>query len=279
MSPPEPTPPVDGAPPPEGAPPPAADAPPAPGAPPVVFGAKRALWVLVVFLGTQLLVAAIAAVYAAAHNLRRGGPATPDGIQIDVRVTLGAALGGLLFAGLAALRSVRKALRAPGGEALRGPLGFAGASGEACVLAALRGLGLVTLFVLASVFLPSPSHDLGPLAHAASQGGWARVVWGLIAIAIAPPAEELVFRGALYAGLARSWRPGAAAVVTTAVFVGLHLTEVGTYWPAWIAIGTLGALALRERLRAGSLLPAIALHAGYNAGLVLLVALLAALGK
>jgi membrane protease YdiL (CAAX protease family) len=90
-------------------------------------------------------------------------------------------------------------------------------------------------------------------------------------VLVAPPAEELVFRGVLYAGLARSWRPAIAGVVTTTIFVALHLTEVGGYWPGWLAIGAMGALALRVRLREGSLWPAIALHATYNAGLVLLV--------
>jgi len=98
-------------------------------------------------------------------------------------------------------------------------------------------------------------------------------ITALLACLVAPPTEELVFRGALYAGLARSWRPAGAAAVTTAIFVALHGTELGAYWPGWIIVALVGALALRARLATGSLLPAIALHASYNLGLVIAVTL------
>jgi membrane protease YdiL (CAAX protease family) len=107
------------------------------------------------------------------------------------------------------------------------------------------------------------------LAQAATAGGAARVLWAVLALAVAPPTEELLFRGVLYGGLARSWGARAAAVATTVLFVALHATEIGRFWPGWAVISALGALALRARLKTGSLVPAIALHAAYNMGLVL----------
>jgi membrane protease YdiL (CAAX protease family) len=244
----------------------------APGPPdPPPFGAKRGLRILMVFLGVQILVAVVIGVWAAMHNLRKGGPASPDGIKIDPLVTLGAAFGGTLLAGLAVLRSVRRAFALPGGDAVRAAVGWRTAPRRDCFRAAFAGLGLVVAFVVMGAMLPVRPTDLGPLARAASAGGGARFFWAALAIGVAPPVEELVFRGALYAGLARSWGPSWAALATTAIFVALHATEVGAYWPAWMAIATLGALALRARLVTGSLLPAIALHATYNLGLVLMV--------
>jgi membrane protease YdiL (CAAX protease family) len=96
-------------------------------------------------------------------------------------------------------------------------------------------------------------------------------MWAILAIGVAPPTEELLFRGVLYAGFARSWGARAAAVVTTALFVALHAPEIRGYWPGWMVIASLGALALRARLRTGSLAPAIALHVGYNLALVVVI--------
>jgi membrane protease YdiL (CAAX protease family) len=239
-----------------------------PEAPP--FGARRAVWIVLAFLGVQLAVALVVGVVAGVHNLKKPGPASPGGVQIDLGVTLGAAFVGAVLGGLVAMRMVRRSFAGPGGNAVRAAVGWMPASGRACARAALGGLALVAAFVVVGVALPVRPHELGALARAANTGGWPRLLWATLAIAVAPPTEELVFRGALYAGLARSWNATGASVVTTAVFLALHGTELGAYWPAWIAIATLALVALRLRLATGSLLPAIALHASYNLGLVLM---------
>lgn len=238
--------------------------------------------ILAAFLGVQLGVAVVAGVAVAVRNLKVAGPPSPDGIQLDPRLALGAAFAGALLAGVVALRMVLRTFARAGGQGqaddVKGAIGWTGASRRECARAALTGLALVTAFVVAAAALPTRVHPMGPLASAANAGGWARVLWALLAVCIAPPTEELVFRGVLYAGLARAWRPAAAGVATTVIFVALHATEVGSYWPAWLAIATLGALALRARVATGSLLPAIALHASYNLGLVLMVLAQAAHG-
>jgi membrane protease YdiL (CAAX protease family) len=217
------------------------------------------------FLGVQILVAVAIGVYAGYRHVVGGAPAPGGGIQIDSRVTLTAAVGGTLLAGLVVAWMLRRT--ADGNAAV----GWRGASVRACARAALQGLGLVVVLTLLSSVLPAPSHRLGPLAGLAQAGGWARIAWAFLAVVVAPPVEEVVFRGVLYAGLAAKWRSEIAGAITTAVFVALHVTEIGTYWPAWLTIGLLGALALRARVATGSLLPAIALHATYNLGLVLAV--------
>jgi len=234
---------------------------------PAVFGARRAAGVLFAFLGVQIVVSIVVGVAAFLRASRAPGAGAP---VLDVGTTLAAAFPGAVLSGLVALRMVRRALAAPGGEGARAAVAWARASARACVGAALLGLALVTAFLVVGAALPVRPHELGALARAAQLGGWPRALWAVLAVAVAPPSEELVFRGALYGGLARAWGTAAAAVVSTAVFVALHATEVGGYWPAWIAISTLGALALRLRVKTGSLLPAIALHAAYNLGLVLM---------
>jgi membrane protease YdiL (CAAX protease family) len=229
-----------------------------------VLGAWRALLVLAAFLGAQLVVAVVAGVWVGVRHARGGAAAAGQAFALDAGAAIAAALIGTLVGGLAVLGLVRRS--ADGWAAV----GWVGAPVRACVGAALQGFGLVAVFVLLGRALPEP-RALGPLATLARAGGWSRAAWAVLAFVLAPPVEELVFRGALYAGLRRAGRPAVAAVVTTLVFVGLHATEIGRYGPAWIAIGALGALALRARLATGSLVPAVVLHASYNLGLVLAV--------
>jgi membrane protease YdiL (CAAX protease family) len=240
--------------------------------PPTPVGPKWGLKIFAAFLGAQMVVAVAVGVLASRGRIggvsARPGQAMPT---VDLRVALGAALVGTLLGGLVALLMVRRTFARPDGADARVAVGWRGASPRACLRAALQGLGLVAAFVIVGVVWPGRRHDLGPLASAASAGGWARAAWAALAIGLAPPIEELVFRGVLYAGFSRRWSPRVAGTITTAMFVILHVTEIGAYVPAWLAIGALGGLALRARVATGSLVPPLALHAGYNLGLVLLV--------
>ena len=240
---------------------------------PPPFGAWRALKIVFGFLGVQLAVALVAGVgaFMAGRNAKLAAPAA-DGAPPHLVVTaLGAAFVGSLLAGLVVLFLVRRAFAGPGGDALRAAFGWAAASRRACLRAAAAGFGLAAAYVVIGAFVHAEPHGVGPLARAASAGGTARLLWAALANGDAPPTDELLFRGVLYAGLSRSWGSTWAALVTTAVFVALHATEIGRYAPGWIVIASLGALALRARLVTGSLVPAIALHASYNLALVLLV--------
>ncbi len=111
---------------------------------------------------------------------------------------------------------------------------------------------------------------------AAGAGGWQRLGWAVLALFVAPPVEEFLFRGVLWSGLVRSMGSGKAGVVVTLLFVASHVTEARGYWPAWIAISVLAVAALAVRVRSGSLLPPVVLHTSYNAVLVAAVYLGAA---
>jgi CAAX protease family protein len=228
------------------------------------WGAKRALKALAGFLGAQLAVAGGVGVWAGLRG-SRGAFAAGGGITLDPSLAIAAAFGGTLLAGLAVLFMVRRT--SDGWEAV----GWRVARARAVAVASLQGFALVCLLVLLGRVLPAPHQAAGPLARLARLGGWARFGWAVLAFVVAPPVEELMFRGALYSGLVRATRPFVAGAITTVIFVGLHVPEIGAYWPAWLAIGLLGALALRARVVTGSLVPAIALHATYNLGLVLAV--------
>ena len=94
----------------------------------------------------------------------------------------------------------------------------------------------------------------------------------MTALLLAPPIEELLFRGVLYGGYRRSLGAPAAAALTTSIFVILHVSEIVYYPPAALGIASLALVALWFRLRSAAIGPAIAVHFGYN----LVIALVAA---
>jgi membrane protease YdiL (CAAX protease family) len=102
------------------------------------------------------------------------------------------------------------------------------------------------------------------LATSALAGGWQRHLWAFLALVLAPPIEEFVFRGVLLEGLSKSIGALAAAGIVIFAFVIVHVSETLTYWPAWAAIALLAGAALFFRLKTRSLVPAIAAHVGYN---------------
>ena len=134
----------------------------------------------------------------------------------------------------------------------------------------LAGVLLVAGYLLLAVKVhpPTAGQRWGLLASAAASGGWQRGLWALIAL-VAPPIEEFVFRGVLWSGLRRSFGPGVAGVAVTLLFVGSHVTEALSYWPAWVAIAGLGLGTLLLRVQSRSLTPPVALHESYNCALIL----------
>ena len=107
-------------------------------------------------------------------------------------------------------------------------------------------------------------NSVGPLARMAMAGGLPQLAWFTMALLLAPPLEEMLFRGVVYGGYRRSLGPVRAAWLTTAIFALLHITEAIHYPPALIAIAGMALLALRMRLRSAAIGPAVALHFGYN---------------
>ena len=86
---------------------------------------------------------------------------------------------------------------------------------------------------------------------AAAPGAWA-----------APPAR-IPLTGVL--------QDNAGEVVTTGVFVGLHLGEIWYFWPAALSVTAVASVALVLRLRTQAMGAPIALHLAFNAVLAVLV--------
>ncbi len=135
----------------------------------------------------------------------------------------------------------------------------------------LQGLGIGVIIsscwvLVATTILPPETVDQGPnsLTKMALTPGVSRQMWALAALLVAPIGEELLFRGVLYGGLRHSFGRLWAAVLTTIVFVLMHITDIAHYPPAASAITVMALAALWCRLRSHAVGPAVALHLGYN---------------
>lgn len=90
-----------------------------------------------------------------------------------------------------------------------------------------------------------------------------RAWWLVLAVLVAPPAEEFLFRGLLFRALDREWGRW-QAVGGSALFFAIYHPVL-----SWLPVGVLGVCNALLFRRSGFLLPAVLLHAAYNAALLL----------
>lgn len=128
------------------------------------------------------------------------------------------------------------------------------------------GAALALLYLAAALaFAPSAgSLKPGPLARLATMEGAPRAIWLIALLVLAPPVEEVLFRGVLLGGLRSRLSDVKAVGITTFIFAGLHVTEAGGFWPAMTSVVVLGVVLCWLRIRTGSLLPGLFAHTSYN---------------
>ena len=241
---------------------------------PPELAARRALFIFVIFYVGQVVVGFLMGVLAGVYYSATRGSTGPAVLaEMQRTITVPASLVGAVLAALVVLRMTRRSLPGPMTSAALSPIGWSWASARHLATGVLLGfsLSLTYLFALVPSFPPAPDQAWGPLVRAANAGGWSRHGWALLALFVAPPVEEFVFRGVLFTGLSRSWGPGLSGALVTVLFVAPHVTEVLAYWPALVSMGLVGVATLLIRIATKSLAPAIFVHASYNLVLVLAV--------
>jgi len=124
------------------------------------------------------------------------------------------------------------------------------------------GLGVALVFVLEAIddVVQSPVSRLAMDVIAPdgfSWGGMASMI--VVAGAIAPFAEEMLFRGILYDWVRRRWGVVVGVIVSSAAFGIAHMNP---YWAAYVALVGVVLAVIYEK--SGSLWPPIFLHMSYN---------------
>lgn len=134
----------------------------------------------------------------------------------------------------------------------------------------LWALAVGLLIALACLFLSPlmsalPEQDaVGPFTRMANTSGFQRIIVIVIALILAPPVEELLYRGVLFGGFCRSFGALWSAILSTMLFVASHVMEAIHFWPAFIFIGLMASAALWFRLHSKAIGPSVALHFSYN---------------
>ena len=254
---------------------PTLDSPPeAVAAAPRTFGAGRAVWVLLAYFLVQLAAGIagglVSVIYATSHGIPASG-AVAWFLQVAVFPTT---FVTLLASGLVVYRIVRRSFPGSLASGAMSPIGWVPSTQQAMLWGALAGGVVALLYVRVAVPLwpPNAHQELGPFTTAAATAqGWPRALWAVTVLLMAPPLEEFIFRGALLAGLTRSFGSLSAGVLVTTIFVASHLTETYLYYPAIGAIALVGVCTLMARLQSGSLLTGIAVHGAYNLVIVVSV--------
>lgn len=123
----------------------------------------------------------------------------------------------------------------------------------------------VTYVLVASYFFsPESEVSVGPLTEMLLKPGKTRIAWILFALFFAPPVEEFLFRGVIFAGISYSRGIIASAVITSILFTVIHAFEAIHYPPAFIGIGLIAVVTMVLRIKYKALGPSIAAHFGYN---------------
>jgi membrane protease YdiL (CAAX protease family) len=125
---------------------------------------------------------------------------------------------------------------------------------------------LIALAAYPLATLVPPSGPANPLLAKAflDKGPAILLAWSASLIIGAPIGEEMVFRGAIQGYLSRRIRTPIAIVGAALLFLLIHVPQLDGYWPAMVAIFGLGIVAGTARVRTGSLLGAMVVHAAYN---------------
>ncbi len=124
--------------------------------------------------------------------------------------------------------------------------------GAALGLAGRLYLLLLRLFPWGAALLDQSAAQLAAVPHL-------RAAYFVMAVAVAPFAEEYLFRGLLYRALDREWG-GWRAVAGSAAFFAIYHPPL-----SWLPVGALGVVNALLFKRTGRLAPAVALHMAYNA--------------
>lgn len=157
----------------------------------------------------------------------------------------------------------------------RSVYGFAVHTGKMWQIVEGFAAGFITAFLYAFITnnLVPHSHEnsFGPVTQMVISGGIPKYTWLILALLVAPIIEEYLFRGILFAGFARSAGTKYAVVITTGIFLIVHIAEYLYYPPAMTGILAIGLLAIYLRIKTKALGPCIAAHAGYNLFITLIL--------
>ena len=233
--------------------------------------AATAMGAFFLFMAAQIVVTLVVTIIVAVIFIMSGGGLdNPKGLTAEIQrmmpmivlVSFAGGAIGLVFAAMIVRPSLKDT----------SPFGAAWIMGTPKKIFFCIGLGVAValVYLVVPLFLIVPDENLegGPLSQMFTEPGWGRIAVIILAIFLAPPIEELLFRGILLGGLNRSFGLKWGVGISIFIFVIIHFGEAMHYLPSFLGIGLMACSATWVRLSSGSIGPAIGVHFGYNSVVV-----------
>lgn len=229
--------------------------------------AATAMGAFFLFMAAQIVAAVVVTMIGVVIFAMSGGDIdNPKGFAAEIQrmmptivlVSFAGGVIGLVFAAMIVRPSLKDA----------SPFGAAWIMGAPKKIFFCIGLGVAVglVYLAVPLFLIVPDENLegGPLSQMLTAPGWGRMVVVIVAIILAPPIEELLFRGIMLGGFNRSFGLKWGAGISIFIFVIIHFGEAMHYLPGFFGVGLMACVATWVRLKSRSIGPAIAVHFGYN---------------
>lgn len=232
-----------------------APSPPSPPPRDPLWGGWDILLILLALLG--ILQVAGGVVLGVAFYLSRGRGVTALELSRDPRVFVPAQ--ALCYAFLLGFMGmlVRLRYRAPFWESIR----WRWPAGATWLKFAAGGIALAAAIQIISRFVPVPQSLPIDEYLRNSTSAWLLAGFGIL---IAPPVEELFYRGFLYPVLARHLGMAAAVVLTSIPFALMHAQQLAAAWAPLFMLFLVSVALTIIRAKSGSVAASVLVHMAYN---------------
>ena len=239
--------------------------------PPPIIGVRGAIACTAIFVIMQFVVGAVIGVIA----LTRTGLGAPhsamDAAIVDAMIPalpLSCAMAAVTIIGM-----MRYYARRVPRDMLWSRLGFTWGRRVDRVRAAMAG-ALVSMIYIVSLAPHVGPHEPGVMSKVAMSGNGGLAAW-ITAACLAPPAEEMLFRGLALEGFSAGLSVPVAGLVSGFLFLLLHWSEALSTIPSAIGLSTFIVVVTIIRIRTRSVGPAICAHFAYNGTLAAIILLAA----
>ncbi len=123
------------------------------------------------------------------------------------------------------------------------------------------GVALAIAIQIATVKLPMPPSLPIDKYFRDAASAWLLAGFGIL---VAPPVEELFYRGFLYPVLARPLGVPAAVVLTSIPFALMHASQLASAWAPLLMLFVVSVALTLTRARSGSVAASVLMHMAYN---------------
>jgi membrane protease YdiL (CAAX protease family) len=224
----------------------------------------RAMGVWIFSVLMILIVPTVFSIPYLIYRIVQAGPPTPQALASDKGLIFYSVLG-ILPAHLLTLAVVWMIVTEGGRRPFRKTIGFEWPENLGPMMSTLVSVLLaVLLFGLAFAITMLYGERKTDLDIMIESSIYARVATAFVAVATAPLAEELIYRGVLYRALEKAAGMGLAIPVVALLFAGVHVFQYRNNLAVITVITLLSITLTVVRAATGKVLPAFIIHLVFN---------------